>query len=380
MNWEKRNMNLEKKNMNIRIQSELNRIKADEALINNTETYLRDRLSKNQNSGIIKFSKYRLFSVKSLAKVACIVFILIGGSTGTYAYYKTPVSYLSLDINPSIEFGVNAFDKVVTAEGYNTDGKTVLRGLNVTGDDVTKAVSTVISSAANNGFIDNDGSTVVSLTSETDNVNSANNLEIKAETGVNEALEEKGKTAVIYKANVALAFRDVAREINITPGKLKLIKKLQEVNPIVTVEQYKDAKVKDIMKAIQTYTDNDIVYNNKGKAVSSKEESVAGSKEESVVGSKEESTVSSKEKSTVSSKEESAASSKEESVVSSKKESAVNNKKESAVNNKHEDAVTNNYEDVENANKNNAAGNEAKTDKKQQQIGRVKIVIIFLRK
>jgi len=366
--------------MNTRFQSALNHIKADDALINKTEMYLRERLNENQDSKIIKFQRCRLMLIKSLAKVACILFILIGGSTGTYAYYKTPVAYLSLDINPSIELGVNAFDKVVSAEGYNADGKTVLNGINVTGTNIEEAVGTVISSAANNGFIENDGSTVVSLTSETDNINISSKLKTEAEAGVNKALKEKGKTAVIYKDNITLTYRDEAKDLNITPGKLNLIKKLQAVNPVATIDQYKEAKVKDIMKAMQTYGDNNVAYSNKA-AVNSKEESIVSSEDKSVKSLKDKSDVNikkgsnaaNKDKSAVNSEKENNAASKGKSTVNSKNISDVsskdinagNNKNEEIINIEQEAAVNNNREGTVNINKKDAADKKDKIVRKR---------------
>ena len=48
--------------------------------------------------------------------------LILAGFTGVYAYQK-PVSFVSLDINPSMELGVNVFDVVVSAKAYNNDGK-----------------------------------------------------------------------------------------------------------------------------------------------------------------------------------------------------------------------------------------------------------------
>ncbi|MDV3428407.1 MAG: hypothetical protein LIR50_15535 [Bacillota bacterium] len=334
--------------MNTRFQSALNQIKADEVLINKTEIYLREKLKEDQKSKIIKFPKHRLIYIKNLAKAACILFILIGGGTGTYAYYKTPVAYLSLDINPSIELGVNAFDKVVSAEGYNADGRTVLNGIDVTGVNIETAVSTVISSADDNGFIESDGSTVVSLTSETDNINISNKLKTDAETGVNKALKEKGKVAVIYKDNVALAFRYEARALSITPGKLNLINKLQAVNPVAAVDQYKDAKVKDIVKDTKTYADNNAVN----------KEEAANSKGTNVVSIEKENAAVIKTKSTVNIKKENIESSKKESTVSSEKENTVISEKEGTVTNKDTDDAKNKEKETVNSQQESSANNK----------------------
>lgn len=194
---------------------------------------------------------------KKVAIITSGVFLfVVGGSTGVYAYCKTPVSYVSLDINPSVELGINAFGKVVKSEGYNDDGKKVLEGLDLTNDNVKEAVKTVIDSVSDNGYIASDGSTVVSVTSETDNPELATELQNLSEEGANEALDENNKEAVVEKDNVPLSLNKEARELGITPGKLNLIRKLQEVDPSATIEQYKDASVKTIMKTIQKNNDN----------------------------------------------------------------------------------------------------------------------------
>lgn len=202
---------------------------------------------KTQFKDLLKKSSTR----KVLIGAACFLVIAVGGSGAAYAYYQTPVAYLSLDINPSVELGVNAFDKVVTAEGYNEDGQTILAGLDVTGSTVNDAVQSLIESADEKGYIAEDGSTVISLTSETNDSEKAAELQASSETGAKEALEGLEKEAVVQKDNVAIERRDEARELGITPGKLNLINKLQAVDPDATIEEYKDASVKDIMKSIK---------------------------------------------------------------------------------------------------------------------------------
>lgn len=246
-----------------RFKSALDKIEAEEELINKTEDFLRATLNKKQNVKLVGATKSSLLSInRRLAIVACFVFLFVGvGSTGAYAYYKTPVSYLSLDINPSVELGINAFGKVIKVQGYNYDGEKVLEGIKMEGYDVTKAVKVFVESADNNGYIASDGSTVIAVTSETDNIDLATEIQNAAETGANQSLEENGKSAVIYKDNVPLTFNKEARELGVTPGKLNLIKKLQELDKTVTVEEYKNVSVKDIMKNIQDSKDGNNTKN-----------------------------------------------------------------------------------------------------------------------
>src|SRR4051794_1234883 len=55
---------------------------------------------------------------KSLSAVAASFLILAMLSSGVYAYY-TPYSYVSVDINPSLEFSVNRFEKVIGVHAFN---------------------------------------------------------------------------------------------------------------------------------------------------------------------------------------------------------------------------------------------------------------------
>lgn len=70
--------------------------------------------------------------------LAAATVLSLGG--GTYAYAKTtPAAYVSVDINPSVELGVNSFGKVISAQAYNEDGQKVLEGTNLVNFDVEKA-------------------------------------------------------------------------------------------------------------------------------------------------------------------------------------------------------------------------------------------------
>ena len=50
---------------------------------------------------------------------------------GGYFLYFIPVSSISVDVNPSIELGINRFDKVVTVDTFNNDGYHIMSSLNV---------------------------------------------------------------------------------------------------------------------------------------------------------------------------------------------------------------------------------------------------------
>ncbi len=203
---------------------------------NNT---LRDKIN-NIIGGIIMKRKMALALSGALL-------LSLGG--GGYAYAKTtPVAYVSLDINPSIELGVNTFDQVVSAEAYNEDGQKVLEGIALINSDINKAVDKVISSAISEGYVKEDGSSGIEITTSSDKENVANKIDQTAKEAANDALDDNNVNATVETEKVALERRDEARKLGITPGKLNLIQKLQELDPTISVDDYKSSSVKEIMK------------------------------------------------------------------------------------------------------------------------------------
>ena len=190
-----------------------------------------------------------IFMKKKLA-LALIVGVILSSAGGgyAYAYVKTPVAYVSMDINPSVELGVNAFDKVISVKAYNEDGKKILEGTNLINYDIDNAVSTVISNAISEGYINKDGSSAIEITTSTNKENIANKLEKSLKDVTDETLNNNDVDANIQTDNVALSRRDEARKLGITPGKLNLIQKLQELDPTINIEDYKDSSVKNIQE------------------------------------------------------------------------------------------------------------------------------------
>lgn len=226
----------------------LDQIKADENLKKKTAEYI-----LNMDSNVISMpsaaeSKKKPLFVKRLVAAACIAAVLCALPIGAYAYYKTPTSYISVDINPSVELGINAFGKVVSVKAFNTDGETVIAGLPLVNSNVESAVRLLVKSAAQSGFIKDDGSSFISVTVETNNDKKAEIFKQEAQTGAQDAIQSEDETATIAMDTIVLERRDEALALGITPGKLNLIQKLQELDPTIKTDDYKNATVSDIQK------------------------------------------------------------------------------------------------------------------------------------
>ncbi|NMC27292.1 MAG: hypothetical protein GYA42_04015 [Syntrophomonadaceae bacterium] len=202
-------------------RSALDRIKADEALIGRTEARLREDLLASHEPRI-RTKRGRNYQMKKLAIAACMAVMLLGGGFA----WATPTSYLSVDINPSVELGINALDRVVRVQALNEDGTVILEGLSIKGLQVDEAVSLIVDAAAEQGYIEKDGSSIVSITAGTDNKKKADALTADAEEGVREALEKNEVAAEVSMAAISQARWEAARALDISPGKMNLYQKL----------------------------------------------------------------------------------------------------------------------------------------------------------
>lgn len=207
--------------------------------------------------------------MKKFAIAACMAVMLIGGGF----VYATPTSYVSVDINPSVELAVNALGRVVGIQA-NDDGEAILEGLDLENMKVDKAVSLIVDAAAEQGFLEEDGTSIVSITVATDDQETADELTEDAEEGAKEALEKNEVAAEVSQAAISIARRDAAWEAGISPGKMNLYQKLwaaENPDEALTAEDYDeimafaedfaddrfegkapaDVPVKSIMKAIK---------------------------------------------------------------------------------------------------------------------------------
>lgn len=80
------------------------------------------------------------------ALAACLVLALAG--FGLHSVYREPVAFVGIDVNPSIELGINRFDRVVEARPLNDDGRALLEDVALTGLGYQEAIDALTTSAA----------------------------------------------------------------------------------------------------------------------------------------------------------------------------------------------------------------------------------------
>lgn len=192
------------------------------------------------------------FSTGMLTKItaaAASVLLFIGVGYGAYSY-AMPYSYINIDINPSIEVTTNVFDRIIKVRGLNEDGEKVLSSVNARNKEVGDAIVNILQSAEKNGYLGGDSENAVMFTVSGKNKHKVEEIEKKVGDTAEKQLKASSVKTEVVVENVTLERHEKAEDMGVSPGKMLLIEKLEESDPNVDIESYKDAPVKEIMKKI----------------------------------------------------------------------------------------------------------------------------------
>ena len=123
--------------MNDRLRAAFDAIHSPPEQKERLKTYLAEKTHNYQARPVLH--PHRL-----LPALACCMICLLVGFGGAGLYF-TPTSVISIDINPSMELGVNRFDRVISVSGKNEDGHTLADELDLKFLTYSDAIQTVLS-------------------------------------------------------------------------------------------------------------------------------------------------------------------------------------------------------------------------------------------
>lgn len=122
--------------MNNKFYDALEPIRASEGLKQNMNEFLHSELLKRRR---------KTYKPMRYALACCTMLVIMICGIGGYSFYKMPVSYISVDVNPSVELALNRFDRVVNVTAFNDDGARILQKLNLKNKSYTEAVELLLS-------------------------------------------------------------------------------------------------------------------------------------------------------------------------------------------------------------------------------------------
>lgn len=164
----------------------------------------------------------RMTALASMA--AGFILLMFGGFAG----YAAPVGVVSLDVNPSIEYTINCFDRVLSIDGVNEDGEEIVGAMNLNDliyQPVGEAIEATILQLRASGYLmeqtDNDVVLSASALTHTHADALANRLEL---------LVSRQQDLLVTSVSVSASEVSQAHALGTSAGKLYLIEQLEQAS------------------------------------------------------------------------------------------------------------------------------------------------------
>lgn len=211
-------------------------IQADARLKDSTKQFLRERSRR-------KVRPNRHPVVRFAVSTVCAMLLLVAGGIG-YSWIWTPVSYVSIDVNPSMELGLNRFNRVVSAEAYNVEGEEILSGLPLKWKSYTEAIDTVIESKEMQAYLTGTSNLVFTVTADSAH-------EAKLTEGVKACASHVEGICHSTKADINAAPQ--AHENGVSCGKYKAYLELLQYDSTITLDECRKMSMEEIWEKIEAY-------------------------------------------------------------------------------------------------------------------------------
>lgn len=162
-----------------------------------------------------------------------------------FHYVGKTVTYVSIDINPSIELSLNNFDKVIAATSFGAEGQDALEETDLTGMSVLDALAALMHTRALEPFLDGN-KIMVTISSDTSRPELESSL-----LGKIRELDIAGKWSDFVFSGAGWADTAQARELGVSLGKLTLAKQAQAYAPDIPIEELVRLQTQDLMDMME---------------------------------------------------------------------------------------------------------------------------------
>ena len=237
-----------------KLKAAFDQVRAEEELKERTKEYLSEKVYARKKK---RTSPLRNFA----AAAACALLVFLAG--GSYLYF-TPTAYISVDVNPSLELGINRFDRIVSVTGYNEDGKALADSLDLKYMDYSDALEALLADQDMEVYLSDNADVVLTVAGKSESQSSQILETVESCVSDHENVHcHSGDTEEIHQAhNAGLSF-----------GKYQAYLILKKLDPSVTLEEIQDMTMSQIRELIQAYSQEDSQGNSRKNSSDSTDDS-----------------------------------------------------------------------------------------------------------
>lgn len=214
---------------------------------------LNERISRTESGGRAIFrrgdlrrteDRIRAGLIRRTVGAACAVltlFLCFGG----YALLWMPVSYVSIDVNPSLELVLNRLDRVIYMEAYNEDGASIAENVSVKGMYYTDAIDLVVESDMMRPYLRGDAALTITVAADS---GQREDFLFTGIQGVSGCREHRG---ISIRTDISMV--DEAHGNGFSLGKYAAYRKLLEYDGSVTMQDCHDMSMSQLHLLIKQH-------------------------------------------------------------------------------------------------------------------------------
>ncbi len=182
--------------------------------------------------------------------LAAAVAVVVLSSGAGIAVYAMPVSYVSLDLNSGITLTLNRFDRVIAVHGDDALSASILQDADILNLSYEEGVAAIVRSAAEHGSLGAGIQAIVAVASTEQG--HGQELGESIREYLDEELGDRGLEHAVESGSVAVQTVREARDLGITPGRLRLLMKLEKAMGADYVQSdWIGRPIQDILKQLQ---------------------------------------------------------------------------------------------------------------------------------
>lgn len=219
-----------------RIKEAFDKICAEDELKARTRAFL-----------IQKTNGYTKGCVQNFQRLAAIAACFLSLLAGSYWIYFIPTAEISIDVNPSIELGINRFDQVVSVKGRNDDGKELADSLHLRFTNYTEAIHRTLESKKIVALLSDDETVTIAVIGA-DEERCARML-----SNIESCTAGRKNTYCYLTHSDQVA---AAHEMGLSYGKYSAFLELQALDPNITSEEIQDMSMREILNRINVQSPN----------------------------------------------------------------------------------------------------------------------------
>ncbi|NCB33419.1 MAG: hypothetical protein EOM64_06000 [Erysipelotrichia bacterium] len=209
-------------------------VHAEEELVSSAKDFLEQN---RKEPGSQKRKRALTFA----AACAALILTLTGGSV----FYFTPVYAIGIDVNPSLEIGVNRFDQVVTVSGYGAESEELVGSLNLKYHSYEDALNLLMSSPTIVSCLNSGEEAIITVVSE-----DGGSVQRIVDTISCQRYVQQGNVECRMQDSKNL---DEAHASGMSVGKYEMYVQLAAYDASLTPEKVQQMTMKQLRRLLQSY-------------------------------------------------------------------------------------------------------------------------------